>query len=305
MLLNTLPILSIGGDRGGERTFLIQGVIRHFQSQGVSVRCFSADNGLTSQQLLLDAKRYDLVVVEELRCQDVPVLWLAGEEKPPPDSQLIALIEKGVGRGEAMIQGVNEFLNRQWLCPPILGCILIGGRSTRMGQPKHLIERDGLSWLQRTASTLGRVSDQIVVVGQGDMGNCLLPRLPDVSGCSGPMAGLLSAMRSFPWSTILACACDMPEITEEALRWLLQQRSPGRRAVIPRVDGRYEPLLALYDFRFFPAVESLAAKRVWRLSSLAEVPGAITVDPPPAYCEAWRNVNSPEMLDPKDTGLCN
>ena len=33
---------------------------------------------------------------------------------------------------------------------PVWGCVLIGGRSRRMGRPKHLIEAGGCSWLERT-----------------------------------------------------------------------------------------------------------------------------------------------------------
>lgn len=199
-----------------------------------------------------------------------------------------------------LVPNVSQFSERSSLSPLIVGCILIGGSSSRMGYAKHLISREGRTWLQMTASTLAQVCDHVVVVGQGDMGECTLPRLSDVPGCSGPIAGLLSAMRSFPWSTIIACACDMPEISLDALNWLLQQQRSGRKAVIPYIDGRHEPLLALYDFRFFAAVEALASQQKWRLSSLAEIDGVYVAEPPPALRDAWRNVNTPDLLSQQD-----
>lgn len=300
MFLNSLPVLNICGDRGPVRTSLIHSISRQIQGRGVRTLCLSQDIVLRPSQLLESAKRYDLVLAEDLKQPNLPVLWLTDEKECPVDSQIIAVVERGQGRRESMVRIIDGFLARQWLSPSVLGCLLIGGKSTRMGHAKHLIFRDGRTWLQRTAATLGQVCDQVVVVGQGDIGQCCLLRLTDAPGCSGPIAGLLSAMRSFPWSTILVCACDMPEITEDALRWLLQQRQPGRRAVIPRISGRHEPLLALYDFRFFTAVEAMASKQAWRVSSLAEVEGAYVIEPPPELCEAWSNVNSPEMLGPSD-----
>jgi len=299
-MLSALPVLSICGDPGVGRTCLIRDIVQQFQQRGIRARHLAANAGLTAQQLQDGARRYDLVLVEDLNMPSVPVLWLSGEHERPAGSQIVAVAEKGPGRREAMIHGIDAFLLRQWRATPVLGCLLIGGRSTRMGHAKHQIVRDGQTWLQRTAATLAQVCGQVVVVGQGDMEGCGLPQLSDVPGCAGPMAGLLSAMRSFPWNTILACACDMPEMSADALVWLLDQRQPGRRAVIPQVDGRYEPLLALYDFRMFSDVEVLASQQRWRLSALAAVDGAYVVEPPSVLRRSWHNLNSQEMLCARD-----
>ena len=195
-----------------------------------------------------------------------------------------------------MVTMIDALLARQWQKPPVLGCILIGGKSSRMGRPKHLLIKDGKTWLQRSAATLARVCQSVVVAGQGDMGDCLLPQIPDAPGCSGPLAGLLAVIRWQPRATILACACDLPEMTEEALHWLLNQRAPGAWAVIPKVGDYHEPLLALYDFRIRPALEAMARQDRRRLSSLVDTEGVRVVSPPTALQVAWRNVNTPEMM---------
>ncbi|HBT96513.1 MAG TPA: hypothetical protein DEB25_02130, partial [Desulfobulbaceae bacterium] len=39
--------------------------------------------------------------------------------------------------------------------PPLWGCLLIGGKSSRMGRPKHLLPlADGSLWLERAAALL-------------------------------------------------------------------------------------------------------------------------------------------------------
>lgn len=281
---------------------MIQEIIQQKRDLGIHILHLTCAHEPSPLQLLASAKLYDLILAEDLRLPTIPVIWLDDPREHPWDGQIIDCVEKGQGRMVTISRIIDKFLDCQWQRPPVVGCILIGGKSTRMGHPKHLISRDGKTWLQRTASTLAQVTGDLVVVGQGELGECSLPRLPDIEGFSGPMAGLLSAMRTFPWQTILACACDMPEITVDALRWLLSQRRPGRRAVIPQVDGRYQPLLALYDFRIFSACEAMASQRKWRLSSLAEMGGAYVVEPPPALCGTWRNVNSPEMLSSNDCG---
>ena len=50
---------------------------------------------------------------------------------------------------------------------PVWGCVLIGGKSSRMGTPKHLLETAGRTWIERTVAVLrGRV-EQVVIAGAG------------------------------------------------------------------------------------------------------------------------------------------
>lgn len=251
-----------------------------------------------SGELLSLASQYDVVLVEGYRHTPGPKVWLLAEHEssPPADDQLLACLTRDQDRPKAMAQILDEFLARQWRQPTVLGCILIGGKSSRMGQPKHLLVKDGQTWLQRTAECLGKVSQQVVVVGGGEMEGCLLPQIPDVPDCQGPLAGLLAVMRWNPWATVLACACDLPDMTEAALSWLLEQRSPGVWALIPRIGDYHEPLLALYDLRMRSVLETMARRDMRRLSSLIGADGVRVVSPPPGLVGAWRNVNYPEMV---------
>jgi len=251
-----------------------------------------------SVELLAFATQYDVVLVEGFRHTPGPKVWLlaAGESAPPIDDQVVACLTRDQDRPQAMDAILDDFLTRQWLRPTVLGCILIGGKSSRMGRPKQLLIKDGQTWLQRTAGVLAEVSQQVVVAGQGDMGDCQLPRILDVPGCQGPLAGLLAVMRWQPWATVLACACDLPDMTVAALSWLLEQRAPGVRAVIPKIGDYHEPLLAHYDFRIRPALEAMARRDNRRLSNLIGADGVRVLSPPPGLCAAWRNVNSPEMV---------
>lgn len=244
------------------------------------------------------AVSHDLVLVEGYRHTPGPKVWLLGEDGEPPETgpEVIATLPRGVDRPQAGTTVVADFLARQWLRPPVVGAILIGGKSRRMGRPKHLLVKEGRTWLERTAATLGQVCDQVVVVGSGEMGACPLPRLPDVSGAVGPLAGLLAVLRWHPWATVLACACDLPELSEAALRWLLAQRAPGTWAVIPKVGDHHEPLCALYDFRSRPALETMARGDIRRLSALVGAEGVKVVIAPQDLHLAWRNVNYPEMI---------
>ena len=128
-------------------------------------------------------------------------------------------------------------------------------------------------------------------------------RLPDAPGVKGPMAGILSAMRWAPRGSWLVAACDLPQLSAGALRWLLSTRAPGVWAALPRLPGaaNVEPLLAHYDFRARRLLEEMAAGGNFRLNDLAADAKVISPAPPPRLARAWRNVNTAADLADLDS----
>lgn len=183
-----------------------------------------------------------------------------------------------------------------WRDRSVFGCVLIGGASRRMGRPKHLIEQGGETWLERTVMRLARFTSQVVIAGDGAIPASLAgyPQLPDVPGINGPVAGMLAAMRWAPEASWLVAACDMPDLSDEAVKWLLDTRAPGVWATLPLVSGRPEPLFAYYDPRAAALLESLVAEGAAAPRLLAGRPGVITPEPPSGIVAAWRNVNTAE-----------
>ena len=183
---------------------------------------------------------------------------------------------------------------------PVWGCVLIGGRSRRMGAPKHLLRQDGQAWIERTTAILRRKVDQVVIAGAGDLPASLAQtlRVDDAPELAGPLAGILAAFRAYPQVSWLVAACDLPDMQEEALQWLLDCRRPGMAAIMPELagDGRIEPLLAYYDQSCRRLLEELAAGGHRRMSRLQAAAGVWTPRPPAHLQSSWRNVNTPEDL---------
>ena len=171
-----------------------------------------------------------------------------------------------------------------------------------MGSPKHLLRRGPTTWLERTVELLERVCRSVIFSGAGGVPDSLAahPRLADVPDAGGPMSGILAAMRWAPHVSWLVAACDLPGLSEQALRWLISTRAPGVWATLPSLAGRrgVEPLLAHYDFRSRLLLERLAGGGNFRLSDVASDP-KVACPPVPAHlAPAWRNVNAPTDLRP-------
>lgn len=185
--------------------------------------------------------------------------------------------------------------------PPLHGGLFVGGASRRMGRPKALIEFAGTTLAERAAVVLATAVERLVLLGDGPVPDSLgaLPRLADAAETEGPLAGLLSALRSAPEATWVVCPCDLPRVAPEAVAWLVGQRRPDRAAVLPRVapDGPPEPLFALYEPAALPLVEALAAEDGPPAPRrLAERPGVAVVPVPARLAPCWRDADTPRDL---------
>lgn len=181
---------------------------------------------------------------------------------------------------------------------PLYAGILIGGRSARMGRPKHLLEVAGVTLLDRVAAALAPLAGEPVLLGSGSLppGWADAVCLPDAPDAAGPAAGLLAAMRWAPEAAWLLASCDLAQLETAAVAWLLGERRPERWVVFPSLDGVYpEPMLALYEPRARALLEeALAAGR--GPSSLARHPRAALVNVPTALRASWRDVDTPADL---------
>jgi molybdopterin-guanine dinucleotide biosynthesis protein A len=245
----------------------------------------------------------DLVLVEGHKGTELPKLWLLGEDesRPPADvSDIRKVLPRGESRLPAALDEISGFLHDAWRRRPILGGILIGGGSTRMGRPKHLLKHRGRSFVESVDAALSeRVADR-VLLGSGSVPNTLsaLDWIPDPPGVTGPIAGLLAALRWAPGTAWIVAACDQPLVTVSALDWLVAQRRPGRWAVLPRPPGRpVEPFLAVYEPQALPLLERLAGQDPPAPRLLAEHPKVLCPEPHDEIAECWRSVNTPEEFE--------
>ena len=263
---------------------------------------YRSDNSLSfTYQLLELARLYDLVLVEGYKKTPIFKVWLLGEgeeQQPAGCTQVVSVLRRDNHRVASLLSLLDDWLPKVWRSPLVYGALLIGGQSSRMGRPKHLISHNGKRWMDVALEKLDVVCDRIVVAGRGELPQHRdLERLPDPPGIKGPMAGIIAALRWNPWAVWLVMACDLPEVDVRALQWLLEMRQPGKWAVLPTIDGqRPEPLLACYDFRIQRALEEMVAVGNDRPSSLAEHSKVALLPPPADLLGSWRNVNYPEEV---------
>jgi len=180
----------------------------------------------------------------------------------------------------------------------VLGGVLVGGASRRMGRAKQFIDSGGGTLIERVVAALQPEVEEVVFLGGGAVPRALsdLRRLPDADGCRGPIAGVLAAVRSASDALWIIAACDLPLVNTRAVRWLIDQRKPGATGVFPQINGYLEPLLAIYEPTARPHLETAVVEGEYSLQVLPKVSEVVTVDPPPGLERCWFNVNEPSDL---------
>lgn len=135
----------------------------------------------------------------------------------------------------------------------LAGLVLAGGRSTRFGADKALVEVDGATLLTRAVVALRAVCDGRVLVASGD-GSLGRPRVAiadgevaDLPGATGPLAGIgagLAALRDdAPAVAVLAVDVLHPS---PAMLDLLAEMREDAACCVPVVDGWRQPLHAVW-----------------------------------------------------------
>lgn len=143
--------------------------------------------------------------------------------------------------------------------------VLVGGRSSRMGESKAALEWHGSTLVRRTVAVLLRtVGGPVVVVcapGQ------VLPDLPagvdvveDPAEGLGPLQGIAGGLGAVGTraSTAFVCSTDLPFLHPVFVLRVLRELGPGLDIVLPVARGYAQPLAAAYR----TALQSRAAELV-------------------------------------------
>ena len=199
-----------------------------------------------------------------------------------------------------MKSSISEQTERAWSRRRVLGGVLIGGGSARMGQTKSLLRYQEQTFVELVIKVLNERTEQVVLLGEGQTPE--VPpetvRLPDAPGLTGPLAGILAALRWQRDACWIVVACDLPLLRVEAIDWLLEQRQPSRWVIMPKVDpARVEPLLAVYEPESLRLLEDLVASGRCSPRHLEGHPAVHTPPPPQDLHACWTNVNTPEDFD--------
>jgi molybdopterin-guanine dinucleotide biosynthesis protein A len=297
--LLTLPVFSVVGGERAEQEIFLSKLTALLTAKNLQVGGLAAEEEPDGYALSRRVRQADVVFLRGASPLTTHRLLLGGVPEEGCGDTGFCL--DGRGDLKEVAARLCAKLDELILANPVYACILIGGRSSRMGRPKHLLpDPSGRTWLAHILATVAPLVTGIALSGRGDVppDAASLTRLPDIPGVTGPLTGLLAAGRWLPQVSWLVVACDMPCVNAAAVQWLLAGRRAGRWGLVPRLAGapRVEPLLAWYDFRAMPVLERYGFSGGRRLVDAVNHPRIEHPEVPEALRAAWQNINTPEQL---------
>ncbi len=184
--------------------------------------------------------------------------------------------------------------------PGVTGVILAGGRSSRMGRNKALLEFGGSPLIETVYRTMAGLFDQVVVVTNDPEDYQFLPcpKIPDIFVGGGSMAGIHAGLSWSSTQRIFVAACDMPFLDPGVVRALAGLMG-DEDILVPESDGGLEPLHAFYAKGAIPAMEEVLTAERKKIVDLLLIMGVRVVPArevallSPGFA-SFRNINLPE-----------
>jgi molybdopterin-guanine dinucleotide biosynthesis protein A len=144
-----------------------------------------------------------------------------------------------------------------------ISCIILaGGKSTRLGHDKILETVGNTSLLEQVVSRIDPLSKEIVIVTAKERTFSQLANRPkikivsDIYPGQGSLGGIYTGLVKSDSFYSLVVAADMPFVNTSLLKYMIGI-CEGYDFVLPRVNGLFEPLHAIYSKNCITPIESL------------------------------------------------
>ena len=142
----------------------------------------------------------------------------------------------------------------------LMGLVLAGGRSTRMGTDKGLLSYHNKPQREYLYDQMRPLCRDVYLSIRPEQQESIpegFACIADENKYRGPLNGLLSAHHAFPDAAWLMVACDLPLIDQQVLEYLVARRNPKAMATAfaTRKTGLPEPLAAIWEPHGLKAAE--------------------------------------------------
>lgn len=138
----------------------------------------------------------------------------------------------------------------------LMGVVLAGGQSSRMGQDKALLAWQGKPLILHAVGILQQVCNKVIIsANKNEYAFTGCEIWPDELAIPAPITGIYSCLKRSTSERIMVLSCDMPQVTPALLIYLLKFNH-AYDVIVPVHDNNcIEPLCGLYHRRILPLLE--------------------------------------------------
>lgn len=152
--------------------------------------------------------------------------------------------------------------------------ITAGGKSSRFGQDKRFIYYKGRTLLENAILNFNSFDDLLLSVDSVSninfSSNFLVNIVKDKETEIGPIEAISQILSNSKNDNTFIFAVDMPLINRDFALFLSTYISSDVDVICPTLDGKINPLCAIYNKRIIPIIEKQKANKNYKLHSLLQ-----------------------------------
>ena len=178
--------------------------------------------------------------------------------------------------------------------------VLAGGRSSRMGADKALLELTSTPLIVRAIEVARAAVPDVKIVGDPLKFAAFGPVINDVYRDRGPLGGIHAVLAGSQAEWNLILAVDTPFVPARFLKYLLARaESSGATVTVPSVAGYFQPLCGVYRKPFLPVADHALSRGQNKIDQLFREVTLCVVSEQELTANGFdasmfRNLNTPE-----------
>jgi len=182
--------------------------------------------------------------------------------------------------------------------------ILCGGKSSRMQSEKGLVLYQNKPFIAHIIEAVLPISDNIqLITNTVDYDYLAYKKVKDIVADKGPLGGIYSALVDSDSEINLILSCDIPLISTEILRELIEKHTSNFDVSVFEDTNRIHPLIGVYSKKTLPvlkeAIDGNDLKMMRFISNVKHQLIPITE----AKRHLFKNINSVAELNELNTNL--
>lgn len=141
------------------------------------------------------------------------------------------------------------------------GIVLAGGKSSRMGRNKALLDFGGTRIIEHTVDLFKSIFPEVIIVTNSpeEYASMGIKTVTDIFPGKGSLGGIYTGLIHSSHDYSFIASCDMPFLRRELIEFLISLKE-GYDVVVPRLKDGYEPLHAVYSKNCINQIEGMIDK---------------------------------------------
>ncbi|MDP1744959.1 MAG: molybdenum cofactor guanylyltransferase [Bacteroidota bacterium] len=150
----------------------------------------------------------------------------------------------------------------------ITGIILAGGKSSRMGSDKGIVNLNEKKFIEHIlAAVLPNVNEVLIIANNDNYNNLGYKVIKDKIKDCGPLGGIYTGLMNSKTENNIVVSCDIPFINSDLVKYIIENTS-NADITVPVYKGNIEPLCAVYTKRTSDQIYNLIMNKDLKIQNI-------------------------------------